>query len=104
MNEWARLPRTFDRVVGGKVYPGPDFFPCRFFRGRVPERIGRRQSERKQCRAAKVQASGRDISFAERRLMSADADSQPAFGVPGVGCFEGPPNDRRESGARLSGL
>src|SRR5437667_2481500 len=54
-------------------------------RGRRPERIAGGESEREQRDRAQVQAAGRDIRFADARLVAAESDPQPAVRVKGVG-------------------
>ena len=76
----AHLQRVIDRER--LTAPRADRRPR--LRGRRPELVGRRQAERQQRDGAEIQAAGRDVGFADARLVAAEADPQPAIRVERV--------------------
>ena len=78
----CRLQRVVDGERGAR--PGQPGGPwlCRL----RPERIVRRQAERQERGRTQIEAAGRDVALADARLMSRQADAQPAVAsnVPGA--------------------
>ena len=78
-------PPGLQRVVDGERGAGPGQpggpWLCRL----RPERIVRRQAERQERGRTQIEAAGRDVALADARLMSGQADAQPAVRVERAG-------------------
>src|SRR6266571_9453358 len=68
-------------LVDRELLAGPGLLrrPCS--RGTGPEGVPGREAEGQQADRAEVEAAGRDVAFAHRRLVSTEADAQPAVRV-----------------------
>ena len=90
-----------NRVVRREVCARPEELlgPLRI--RRAPKRIGRRQAQREQRRAAEIEAARGDIGFRQRRLVAAETDLQPALCVERPRCLHHFADDRRHRAAHL---
>src|SRR6476646_9485458 len=88
-------------MVNRNVLAAPHFLGGPRLSRAAPEWIASRQTERKQSRRTEIGAARRYVSFANRRLMAAKADGQPAALVESSGRFDHAADNCRERRAHL---